>query len=163
MRPIADFFHHFDRGNCAAGHVVRVLDLNQADLRAGVAASRDFLLDLRPSENAVFPAQRAQETAGEHRRHAHFPIEDVRAFFANNLLPRFRVDVDRYLIAHRPARHKQRCFAAEDARCNGFQTIDRRIFAIDVIPNLGFGHRLPHGRCGLRDCVAPQVDHAFRF
>ena len=56
MSAIADLFHHADRRNCASGHVVRVLDLDQARLRASIARRRNLLLDCCPGKNAVIGA-----------------------------------------------------------------------------------------------------------
>ena len=46
--------------------------------------------------------------------------------------------------------------------CGGLllQQIDRRILAVNVVPNLGRSHRRPHRSGGPRDRIAAQIDYA---
>ncbi|MNP37885.1 hypothetical protein D3C76_1313610 [compost metagenome] len=63
-------------------------------------------------------------------------------------------------IAHGPGRHEQRRGKPQALGQFGFQTIDRRIFAIHVVAGGGFGHRVQHAGAGLGDGVAAKIDNA---
>ena len=47
---------------------------------------------------------------------------------------------------------------ASSAAASALEPEDRRILAVDVVPDLGLGHRAAHRRVGTRDGVATQVD-----
>ncbi len=98
--------------------------------------------------------------AGEVRHHRHLVVEDMAALFADDLLPVRGVQLDRDLVAHGAAGHEQRRFASEDLRRALLQPIDGRVFAVNVVANLGFEHGAPHLGRGLGYGVGAQVDQS---
>ena len=62
-------------------------------------------------------------------------------------------------IAHRPRGHEQPGLLAEQLGGARLERNDRRVVAEHVVADFGLGHRAAHGRTGLRDGVAAEVDH----
>jgi hypothetical protein len=62
------------------------------------------------------------------------------------------------LISHASGGHKESGFAAEDLSGIGFEAIDGRVFAVDVVADFGAGHGFAHGRSRLGDGIAAEVD-----
>ena len=62
-------------------------------------------------------------------------------------------------ITHGAAGHEESGFQAQIARQTLFQAGDGGVFAVDVIAQLGGQHGLTHGRGGLGDGIAAQIDH----
>ncbi|MNE50005.1 hypothetical protein D3C80_1445620 [compost metagenome] len=61
-------------------------------------------------------------------------------------------------VAHGAGRHEQRAGKAQLGRQVLLQAVDRGIFAVDVIAQLGRQHGLAHARGWLGNGVAAQVD-----
>ena len=92
------------------------------------------------------------------RHHRHLILEDVAALFADHLLAVMGVQLDRDLIAHGSAGHKQRGLAAEDLRRALLQPIDGWVFAINVVANFGLEHGAAHLGRRLGEGVAAQLN-----
>jgi hypothetical protein len=73
-----------------------------------------------------------------------------------------RMQPNRNLIPHRPCGYEDRSFAAKSLRGFTLQAIDRGVFTINIVADLGGGHRLAHGWGGAGHGVAAQVDHNVR-
>ena len=155
---VADLVEDLRRSDRSARHVVRVLQRDQAGLRRVIALAAQLRLDVLPGEDAVFGPHRARHHAGEVRHHRHLVVEDVAALLADDLLPMRGVQLDRDLVAHGSAGHEQRRLAAEDLSRALLQPVDGRVFAVNVVADLGFEHGAPHLGRGLGDGVAAQVD-----
>src|SRR5207302_4066354 len=157
-RLIADLFHDLGGRNRASGHIVSILEFNESGLRPRVAEGGDHLLNFRPSQNTIFAPRSAQHAAGEESRHSHFPVENVRALLANDLLTGTGVHLDGDLISHRSRGHKQGSIALKDVSCGRLKSIDSRVFTVYVVSHLSFGHRPAHGRRWTRDSLPAQID-----
>jgi hypothetical protein len=55
------------------------------------------------------------------------------------------VNLDGDVVAHRAGRNEERGFLPHDLRGFGFQTLNRRVIAQHVIPDLRLGHGAAHG------------------
>jgi hypothetical protein len=66
---------------------------------------------------------------------------------------------DRHLVAHGPRRNKDRGFFLENLCRQFVQPVHGRIFAVNVVRDLGFGHGAPHLRRWLRDGVTAEIDY----
>src|SRR5260370_17552270 len=116
-----------------AGQAQRVLQPDQPSLRAVIKRRRNLFLDLRPSQGAVFTGNRSRQTTGERSHRGRFQVDEVRALFADDLLPVMGVAFHRYLVAHGSAGDEDGGFALEDLRRTLLHAIDRWIFAADLI------------------------------
>ena len=107
-----------------------------------VNGARDFI----PRENstAIIAMYRPCQCARERGHRRHLEIVDVAALFDDHFLTRSRMKFDRRLISHGTCRHKERCLLLKDFSRALLQTIYRGIFAVNVVADLGFGHRPPH-------------------
>ena len=70
------------------------------------------------------------------------------------------MDEDRDFVAHGAGRQEHRRFLAKPFGHHVAETIDRRVFAVDVVADLGLRHGTAHGRRGLGGGIAPQIDDA---
>ena len=102
--------------------------------------------DFIPSENstAIVAFHGTRQRTGERGHRGHFEIVNVAALFDDHFLPGPRVQFDRRLVSHGTGRHKKRCVFLKDFSRALLQTVDRRIFAVNVVADLGFGHSTPH-------------------
>ena len=69
------------------------------------------------------------------------------------------MDFDGRLVAHGAGGDEQSRLALEDFRSPGFQPVNGRVFAIDVVADFRLRHRATHGRRGLGHRVAAQIHH----
>src|SRR5713101_4903588 len=79
--------------------------------------------------------------------------------FADHFIAVMRPHFDRDEIPHASRRHKKRRFFPENLRRPPLQPVDRRVFSIHVVADLGFRHCPPHLRRRTRHRIAPQIDH----
>jgi hypothetical protein len=142
----------------AAGHVVGVLDLDQH--RAGAVADvrRDGRLDRGGVEQTLGRGEGPRQQPGEGGHAADLVVDNVAAGVADHLAPRPAVEVQGDLIAHRAGGDEERRLHADGGRRLLLQAVDGRIFAEDVVPHLGLGHRPAHLRVGPGHRVGPQID-----
>ncbi|MNN69913.1 hypothetical protein D3C81_1857400 [compost metagenome] len=61
-------------------------------------------------------------------------------------------------VAHGAARHEQPGFEAQTLRQSCLQAVDCRVFAIDIVAQLGARHGLAHPGAGQGHGVAAKVD-----
>jgi len=97
-------------------------------------------------------------TVGEFARkvfRGQWPILVVGAIF----LAAFGLGHDASEIAHATGRHEQSRFPAKHFGGSRLQTIDRRIFQINIVADFSFGHCPAHRRRGLGHRVAAQIDY----
>ena len=85
-------------------------------------------------------------------------VEDVGALLANHFLAQVGVDLDGCLVAHRSRRNKQGGLALEDFSGTLLEAIHSRVFAINIVTHLGFGHGAAHRRSWPRHRVTAQVN-----
>ncbi len=158
LRSGPDGFQGVERGDGAAGHIVRVFDTDEAGGRAVVDLRRDGGCEVLPGEDAARRGDGAEGAAGEVGDHAHLPIEDVGAGLAEDLLPVLGVELDGDLIAHGAGRDEEGGLALEDLGGGALEAIDGGVFGVDVVADLGRGHGLAHGGGGLGDGIAAKID-----
>ena len=84
--------------------------------------------------------------------------DHVRFVAEHDIVAGPRQDLERDLIGHRAARNEDRGLLAEQCRHAFLQQVDRRIFAVLVVADLGFGDRAPHARRRLRHGVGTKID-----
>ena len=159
---VADVVGNRGRIDRAAVHVVRVFEFDQSCLRAVIDVRADQRLDQIPGKRAVFGRDRVGHAAGDRAHGGHFVEINMRLRFADNFRAGARPGLDCREIRHRARREIEGGFAAEDFGGAGLEAVDRRIFSVDIIPHLGFGHRASHGGRRARDRVAAKIDHRLR-
>ena len=84
------------------------------------------------------------------------------ALFANHLVAVMRPHLDGDEVPHATCGNKQRRLFSKNLGRAFFQPVDRGVFSVNVIADLGLGHGLSHLRCGPRHRIAPQVHHPLR-
>ena len=94
-----------------------------------------------------------------HASVGHFPIEDVAALLADDFLSGLGVQLDRDLVAHRSRGHKNRRLTREDFSSTLLQSIDRRIFAINIVSDFGLGHGDAHFRRWFGHGIGTQMNN----
>ncbi len=161
-RASPDLFQHRKRRYRAAGHIVRVFEADQSSLRTVVDLRADRRLDVVPRQNASLRRNRPRQAAGERRHHRHLPVEHMRPRLADDLLPMLGMQTNRNLVSHRAGGDEDRSLASKDLRSLLLQTVNRGVFTVDIVANLGGGHRLAHGWGWTGDGVAAQIDHDVR-
>ena len=87
-------------------------------------------------------------------------VDDVGARPGDGFLAPTEMAQLRDQICHGAAGHEKGRFLAEHFGGTVLESVDRWIVAKDVVAKLGFVHGLAHGRGGVCDGVAAQVDHA---
>ena len=156
---MADLLDRLHRRHRAARHIVRVFERDQARPGAMRAVRTHHRANRAPGQHAVFGPHRPRQASGEPRHHRQFPIEYVRPRLADHLLPVPRIHFDTDRVAHRPSGHEQRRFLAGDPGRPALQPVHRRVFAVDVVADLGLHHRPPHCRGRPRHRIAAQIDY----
>ena len=86
------------------------------------------------------------------------PDVDVRRRRTEHLVARLGVHADADLVGHRSRRDEYRRFLAKKLRRPGLEKRDGRVFTVDVVANLRFGHRTPHRRRRLGHGVGTKID-----
>src|ERR671925_1547085 len=77
---------------------------------------------------------------------------------ADDFLSTRRMSHDASKIAHTAGRNEECSIAPEDLRRARLQPIDGRVLQVNVVANVGLGHRFAHGRRRLCYCIATQID-----
>ena len=121
----------------------------------------DFVQKLADVKDAVVAVEGATGQAAENGRAAGFIVVDVAIHVTKHFVARLRVDLDANLIRHRARWAKQPGLFAEKTRHTVFQTIDGRVFMVNVVADLGRVHGGSHSRRRPRDRIAAHVDDCF--
>src|SRR6267142_7105884 len=162
MRVVANLFHLRRRINRPAPHIHRVFQADQRRLRVVINFRPDARFHLLPRQNPVLPPDRSRH-APRNRRHGRQLVQvHMAPFFADHFMAVMRPHFDRDEIPHAARRHKQCRFFPEYFRRPPLQPVDRRIFSVYVVADLGFRHRPPHLRRRTRHRIAPQIHHLRR-
>ena len=83
---------------------------------------------------------------------------DVAAPLDQHLVAALREDADADRVAHRAGRHEEGRLLAEHLGRLLLEAVDRRVLAVDVVADLGRGHRGAHLGGGTGHGVGAQVD-----
>ena len=94
----------------------------------------------------------------EGRQGAHLIVHHVAEPFAEHLLARARVQVNRDLIPHGSGRHENCRFLAEGRRGLLLEPAHRWIFSEDVVTDFSFGHRAAHSGRRLGERVRSEIN-----
>ena len=156
-RGVHDGAELLERPDPAAGAVVGVLEGDRRHRRVVVIVRRQRRGDLVGREHAG-TADGEDLHAGQRGGAAGFVAQQVAAGAGQHHVAVAGERADRRLIGHRAARHEQCRRHAEALRGDRLQAVDGRILAVDVVADLGRGHRRAHRRGRAGDGVAPQVD-----
>src|SRR5260370_840256 len=162
MRMVADIFQLRRRIDRSSRHVARVFQAHQCGLRIVINLRPDHRLDLLPRQNPVFPPGHSRHAAGNRRHRRQLIQIHVAALFANHFVAVMRPHLDGDEIPHAARGHKQRRLFPENLRRALLQLVDRRVFSVNVVANLGLRHRPPHLRRRPRHGIAPQIHHSRR-
>ena len=157
MRAVANPVHHRLRHHRSSGHVMRVFQRNQPGLRQVVDLGREFCPHQVPGQNAVRRGDRTHHASAEPAQHSHLVIEDVAAFFADDLLSGTGVQLDGDGVSHTATGHEDCRLASKYFGGSRLQPIDGWVLAINVVADLGLGHGSTHGCRGQSYGVAAQV------
>ncbi len=117
---------------------------------------RNFLHRQRPIRCIL---NRLRLNTPQHRRPAPLILIGVRVLPNNILIPPPAMRHQRAKIAHRPTRAKQPRLKPQPLRQCVLQSLHRRIIPKHIIPQRRRHHGLAHGRGGLGDGIAAEVDH----
>src|SRR2546421_3704423 len=162
MGPRADIFCAFARHDGSACEVVRVFDRYQTrrrDVISRIEMQRPGDFVPRQNAAAVITLHRSRYSSGKGGHGGHLEIVDVAALFDHNFLAGLRVQLDRGLISHRAGGHKQRRFFFKNFGGPVLQTIDSWVLTVNVVANLGVGHRPAHCRRWFGYSITAQIDH----
>ena len=117
--------------------------------------------DLRQVQRTIgLHFQRLRLDRTEHRRAATFVLIGVSLLADDVFVTALAVGHQAQQVAHGARRNKQRRSKTQPFCQFGFQTIDRRIFAINVVTGGRIGHRVEHPCGRLGDGVAAKIDNA---
>src|SRR5215475_3651283 len=155
---LVDLFRRIER---AAGHIVRVFKANEGSLRVVVNPWPNHSFDFLPIEYPVVGAGDARHGACNCRHGGEFVKIDVAALLANDFVAMMRPDLDGDEVAHAAAGDEKRGFLAEDLRGALLEPIHGRIFKVNVVADLSFGHGAAHSGRGPSHGIAAEVNDAF--
>jgi hypothetical protein len=93
-------------------------------------------------------------------RGTHLVGEHMAVGVAQDLLSGLADQPQADLVAHRPGGDEERRLVAEQVGDVLLQRVDRGVLAVDVVADLGLGHRPAHRRGGPGEGVRPEVDRA---
>src|SRR6266478_673634 len=158
-RHLRDVFSKRRRIHRSPRHVRRVFQAHQRGLRVVINLRPDDRLDLLPRQNPVLAQGHSRHAAGNRRHRSQLIQIHVASLFANHFVAVMRPHFDANEIPHAPGGHKQRRLFPNNLCRALLQAVDRRVFPVNVIPDLRLRHRAPHFRRRPRHRIAPQVHH----
>jgi len=161
--PVADVVALLRGHRRSTGHIVRILETDQASCRTVIIVLKvQGTFDLAPFQMAasIMTAHRPQKHAGDHRCRRHLVKVDVAAVFDDDLVARSCVNLDGDLIGHAAGRDEQSGLAFKYLGGTILKAIYRRVLTIDVVAYFGGGHRCTHRVSWLCNCVASEIDHS---
>src|SRR6267378_3030342 len=162
MRVVANLFHLRRRIHRPSPHIHRIFHADQCRLRVVINFRPNPRLHLLPRQNPVF-APHGSRHAPRNRGHGRQLVQiHMAPLFADHFIAVMRPHFDRDEIPHAARRHKQRRFFPENLCRPPLQPVDRRIFSIHVVADLGFRHRPPHLHRRTRHRIATQIHHSRR-
>ena len=138
---------------------VGVLERDHAGQRAVEVAVLERAPDAVEAERAVgLFRDRVDGRPDERGVPARLVEHDVRVRAGDRLVAAPQVGELRDEVALRATRDEQSGLFAEQLGSAFLERVERRVFAVDVVTELGLGHRAAHLRRRLGDRVAPEVD-----
>jgi hypothetical protein len=152
------------RQNAAAAAVVGVLEANHAGRRMVVEVvvvrrRVDGGVDRLQGQRAVgVGTNRVEHESAQRRCGPVLVVVDMRLVAEDDLAAAVAVGEERREIAHRAAGHEERGVPAGHPGGERFESVDGRIVAEHVVPNLGAHHRIAHGGRREGHGIASQVD-----
>src|SRR4030095_3721063 len=84
----------------SAGHVMRVLEGDQAGLSPVIDSGANRGTHQVPAQDAVFSMDRAGQNAADGRHRGHFIVIDMTPFLGDHFLSRTRVQANGNLVPH---------------------------------------------------------------
>src|SRR5262249_26330953 len=110
-----------------------------------------------PGQRPVADFDRAERDAGERRRAAHFVIENVAARLDHGFGSGAGIQPDANLVAPPALRGEKRGLFADDFGGAFLQSIDCRVFEVNVVADFGLGHGATHCWSWFCDRVTAKV------
>ena len=162
LRRGADRLRLALRKNDAAAAVVGVLDRDEAGRRVDDVPRRLVRRAQIGGGEEPALADRQELHPGIGRTRTRFVPDDVRLVAEDDLVAGPRQDLQRDLVGHCAARHKECGFLAEQFGDALLQVIDRGVLAILVVADRCRSHRLPHSGRGPGHSVGTKVDRVHR-
>ena len=162
VRGVAYLAHCAHGVHRSARHIVGLFDGHCPGGRAIRGHRADVSDDLVGGEQSPFRLDGADHAAAEPGHHGEFVIEQVGARIADDFLPVLGEQLDGDGVPHGAGGNEQGGRFAGDFGGTLFEAVDGGIFAIHVVADLGFEHGAPHGRRGLGNGIAAQIDHRFK-
>ena len=153
--------HLVERPYASAAHVRGLLDGHDARARqVAVARVADRRLQLVRREDAAVAVERVDHQLRVLRRPARLGDDRVRGAVEDQLVAAgARVQPERDLVAHRPARQEQRRLLAEQLGHALLEAIGRGVGEPLLVGHVGRGDRPPHLLGGASLRVRVEVDH----
>ena len=159
LRRLRRVLQLIEREHAAARTVVGVLDREDARRREMHLVGRDRGAHVRAVEAAAAP-ERLHLHAPESGGRTGLVEQDVRVFPGEQHVAGLRQRAQRRLIPHGSGGDEERRGLAEQLGGARLQPIDARVFAVDVVADLGARHRLAHRRRRPGHGIAAQVERA---
>src|SRR5262249_38011609 len=156
--PGADGDDLVDLENPAAATVAPALQADEPRFNQMIVDGPYLALELADVDDAVVAVDGPAGHAREHGRAADLELIDVAARLAEHLVAGLRVGLDADLVRHRAGGDEQCGFLAEEVGDFLLEPVDRRIFAEDIVAQLGAHHGGTHAGGGAGDGVAAEVD-----
>ena len=122
---------------------IAAVDTRYGPASGAISVARSRSTSSRP--RSAVPG--ADGDAGEHRRRAELGARDVRVGVADQLLARAARAAAAELVAHRPGRARTAPASwPSSSATSRLERVDGRVLAVDVVADLGLGHRRAHRR-----------------
>ncbi len=158
--PRGDLGDALKRIKASAATVMTLFERDQTGPCVVAVDGPDLVAEPIDRQDSARGVDRARSHAPEPRDSPAFPHVHVRGALAEQLVTRRAVDPHADLVGHGAGGNEQRGLLAQDRGDPLFEGPDRRVLAIDIVPDLGLGHGPTHRRGGPGHRVGPQVDDA---
>ena len=144
--------------DATAGPVVGVLEADEAGADVVLVPGAEFVAEVCKVNQAAVGIQRAGGHSPVAGDTACLPDVDVGAGVAEQLIAGLGMNADGDLVGHRARGDEEGGLLAEQLGHLAFQGDDRGVLAVDVVADLGLGHRPSHRGGRFRDGVGAKVD-----